>query len=521
MAESMTADERRAAVIERVELVVGMEVHVELATRSKMFARAPSPAHPEFQGAAPNTLVDPVVLALPGALPVMNREAVELSMLVGFALGSEIPGVCKWDRKGYFYPDLPKAYQLSQYDLPLCVGGRLSVPAYDADGFLDPGGTGSTVRITRAHLEEDAGKLMHELPSEFGGGPLDSSIVDLNRAGTPLLEIVTEPDLTDSAGAVAFCRTLRDLCRWLGVTHGVMQKGHIRFEPNINCRLTLAGGRVVRTPIVEVKNLNSFKAVRGAIDYELGEQPGRWVETGVEFGPGTKQTRGWDDGRGATTLQREKEDAHDYRYFPDPDLPPVVVDDAWREAVRDRLPESAADRFERAVGGYGLGAREAQTLTSERGLSDCFEQIVGGDPARAKQAANLLLQVASRLAGERGVGAWELVPAAAASEVVTLRLAGEISSNGADALFASLADEPGEVRSRAESLGLMVVRDDGQLEAWCREVIEANEAVCEQVRGGKTQAVGRLVGEVMKKAKGGADGGDVRQKLFELLGVQG
>ena len=276
-------------------LVIGMEVHVELATRSKMWTSAPNLAHPDHFDAEPNTLLSPVVVGLPGTLPVINAAAVDLSLRVGLAMECEIPDRCKWDRKSYGYPDLPKNYQISQYDQPLCGPGALAVTRDDGSSF--------TVQITRAHLEEDAGKLLHELP---GGGSSEGSLVDLNRAGTPLLEIVTEPDLRSADDAVRFCQTLRELVRHLRVSHAIMQRGQIRFEPNINVVITDAQGRAFKTPIVEVKNLNSYNAVHGAIEYEHGRQVEAWLEDGRVMGAGSKATRGWDDGAHVTTLQREK-----------------------------------------------------------------------------------------------------------------------------------------------------------------------------------------------------------------------
>ncbi len=367
----MTESSYTAGDIERVEPIIGMEVHVELATRSKMFTRAPSPAFAgcsRAEEAAPNTLIDAVVLALPGALPVMNRAAVEMSMRVGLALSCQIASVSRWDRKSYFYADLPKAYQLSQYDLPLCFDGAVDVPAIDDRGVFDLSGARTRIGIIRAHLEEDAGKLLHELP---GGGRLDGSIVDLNRAGTPLLEIVTQPDFTSAEQCVAFGKLLRMMCRFLGVTEGVMQRGHMRFEPNINCRVHLRGGGVVTTPIVEIKNLNSFRALGEAVAYELREQPRRWLEDGRVMGPGAKSTRGWDAERGVSVLQREKEDAHDYRYFPDPDLPPVFVDGAWLEGVRAGVGEALLSRMDRYAAEAGVGGAEATALAEERGTGRC------------------------------------------------------------------------------------------------------------------------------------------------------
>ncbi|MFM9995921.1 MAG: Asp-tRNA(Asn)/Glu-tRNA(Gln) amidotransferase subunit GatB [Phycisphaerales bacterium] len=525
------------ASIVSVRLKVGLEVHVELATRSKMFSRAPNGAHPEFDGAAPNTLIDPTVLGLPGSLPVMNRAAVEMAMLVGLALGCRVAEFTKWDRKGYFYPDLPKGYQISQYDLPLCAGGAVEVPAADERGFVLPEAPTRRVRITRAHLEEDAGKLLHEAP---GGAPIDFSIVDLNRAGTPLLEIVTEPDFVAVQDVVMFAKMLRDLCRSLGVTQGVMQKGHMRFEPNINTLLTLNDGRTVATPIVEIKNLNSFKSLAGAIVYELAEQPRRWERDGREMSPGSKTTRGWDDARGETYIQREKEDAPDYRYFPDPDLPPVVVDAGWREAVRAKLPEPPMARLLRYVKEFGLAAQEAAAITDERGTCLLFERTIeamaglGIERARAgRVAANLLLQSGAKRANERAVPIHELgIGAGAIAGIAKLREDGRISAAAADELFEILCEagarqrdsetarQGGEadVEAIARERGMLLVRDDAALDRWCDEAIAANAQAAADVRAGKMQAVGRLVGAAMKSAGGHADAKAVRDRLLAKLG---
>ncbi|NJL30365.1 MAG: Asp-tRNA(Asn)/Glu-tRNA(Gln) amidotransferase subunit GatB [Phycisphaerales bacterium] len=306
-------------------LMVGLEVHIELATRSKMFTSAPNIAHPDYAQAEPNSLCDPVVLGMPGVLPVINRVAVEMSMLVGLALGCKIARFTKWNRKSYYYPDLPKNYQISQYDQPLCYDGQVDVPLED--------GTTKTIRILRAHLEEDAGKLLHEAP---GGHAIDGSIVDLNRAGTPLLEIVTQPDFESAEQVVAFAQLLRNWTRALGVTQGIMQQGHIRFEPNINVIIEHQV-QTYKTPIVEIKNLNSFRALQGSVNHEYHRQIEEWQRTGKVMAAGAKSTRGWDDDTQTTFLQREKEDAHDYRYFPDPDLAPVVVNDDWLNQLLPRL----------------------------------------------------------------------------------------------------------------------------------------------------------------------------------------
>lgn len=518
----------RLADVDHVRPVIGMEIHVELSTRSKMFSAAANPAHPDHDAAPPNLLIDPLVLALPGSLPVVNRAAVEMAMMVGLALRCRVAPVTKWDRKSYFYPDMPKAYQISQYDMPLCFDGAFDLPGLDERGSFDPERGFRRIGIIRAHLEEDAGKLLHEAP---GGHRIDFSIVDLNRACTPLLEIVTQPDFQSADEAVAFARMLRNVCRFLGVTEGVMQKGHIRFEPNINTVITFRDGRTVTTPIVEVKNLNSFKSLRGAIEFELREQPARWAENGREHGPGAKRTRGWDDARNVTVLQREKEDAHDYRYFPDPDIPPLRIDDAWRERVRASIPELPMARLERYMRRYGLAAKEAMALVEERDVCLFYEQAVTacadagvpGDRA-GRLAANLVLQSGAKRANERGVQVNELgITPLAVGRIAALREEGKIGSNAADELFGLMCEPANADRDPegvARERSLLIVRDDAALESWCRAVIETNAPVVEQIRGGKLVAVGRLVGLVMKQAGGTADAQAVRAKLLELIGVR-
>lgn len=552
------------------ELVVGLEVHVELATRTKMFSRAGNPACAEFDAAAhgaPNSLVDPVVLGLPGALPVMNRAAVELSMRVGLALGCSIAPFSKWDRKSYFYPDLPKGYQISQYELPLCFDGAVELPAISVNGSIDWERTvreetpGRRIGIIRAHLEEDAGKLLHEAP---GGRPIDHSIVDWNRAGAPLLEIVTQPDFRTADEVVVFAQMLRNICRFLGASEGVMQKGHMRFEPNINCVLTLDDGRRVKTPIVEVKNLNSFKAVRSAIEHELREQPGRWRQDKVEFGAGTKSTRGWDDAAGQTYLQRSKEDAHDYRYFPDPDLAPVAVDDAWRESVRETVVELPLARMRRYISEYGLSAKEAAAITDERDVCVFYERVIEecvnarlDRSGAGRKAANLILQngakranarsaaLARNAAAEGGTAEPVLVSDLGISPrqvagLIRLREDGRIGSNSVDDLFGRLCSPPAgsatgvppeadsiepesyeppgaDPAAAAERLGLIIVRDEGAMDAWCHQAIAENPKSAEDVRAGKAQAIGRLVGAAMKLSAGQGDAAAIRGRLAAML----
>jgi aspartyl-tRNA(Asn)/glutamyl-tRNA(Gln) amidotransferase subunit B len=498
------------AAVRSVRLKVGLEIHVELATRSKMFTRAGSPGNPEFYDREPNSLVTPTVAALPGTLPVMNRRAVEMSMMVGMALGCSIARRSKWDRKNYYYPDLPKGYQISQYDLPLCHDGAFDLPV--------AGGGTKRIGIIRAHLEEDTGKLGHELP---GGFHYEGSLVDLNRAGTPLLEIVTAPDFDSAADVVAFAQELRSVCRFLGVTEGIMQKGHMRFEPNINVILELEDGTVVKTPVVEVKNLNSFKAVKGAIEYEAAAQVDRWREDGKVMGPNAKSTRGWDDVKCVTVLQREKEDAHDYRYFPDPDLVPVVVDDAWRERVRAEIPELPLARRARYVGTYGLEEKDAAALVEDRDPCIFFESCVAelGGTAKAGYAAGkfLLNQLAKR-ANELGMGLHAAgVTAKQVAGIVSLRESGALGAQNVDALVAAIAGTTDDAKAAAEKAGLLVVRDDAALDGWIDQAIAANEQAAADVRAGKMAAIGRIVGSVMKLAGGKVDAKTVNERIVSRL----
>jgi aspartyl-tRNA(Asn)/glutamyl-tRNA(Gln) amidotransferase subunit B len=526
----MAGPERDFATIRRMStrpiasatLKIGMEVHVELATRSKMWSRTANIAHPEHADAEPNSLIDPIVLGLPGALPVMNRAAVEMSMMVGLALNCEIARLSKWDRKNYFYPDLPKGYQISQYDLPLCFDGEIEIASAQAEGGV------RKVGIIRAHLEEDTGKLGHELP---GGGAYHGSLVDLNRAGTPLLEIVSAPDLQSADEAVTYGQELRNLCRFLGVSEGVMQRGHMRFEPNVNVIITTDDGHQFATPIVEIKNLNSFKSLHGAIEYEFKRQVEAWKSDGLTHAPGAKSTRGWDDVRGVTPLQREKEEAHDYRYFPDPDLVPVVVEDAWREVVRARLPELPMLRRARYQDAYGLSAAEAATLTAERDLCLFYEACIAAVLERGgaktstthagTQCAKWLLNAGAKRANERNVAIEHLgISAAQVAHIIDLRDRDVIGSNAADELFGLLCDasmNEVDVETLARERGLLQVKDESLLDRWVAEAIAAQPQAAKDFAEGKDAAAGRLVGHVMKVSAGQADAKALQAKLRARL----
>jgi len=515
--------EAHAPRIVSTRLLVGLETHIQLGTRTKMFTRVASPACREFEEAEPNTLIDAVTLGLPGALPVLNKSAVEMAARVGLALGCSIAERTKWDRKSYFYPDLPKAYQISQYDMPLCFDGALDLPLTDEEG--EP--TTKRVGIIRAHLEEDAGKLLHEAP---GGEAIDYSIVDFNRAGAPLLEVVTQPDFHSADEVVAFAQALRQICRHLGVTEGVMQKGHMRFEPNINCHLTLEDGRLIKTPIIEIKNLNSFRALRAAIEFEERDQPRRWLEDGRVMGPGAKTTRGWDDANLRTFVQREKEDAHDYRYFPDPDLIPVVVDAPWRERLRESLPELPHARYLRLRREYNLSHKEAAAICDDLPVAEffdaCVEAMAHADIDRAaagKHASNMLLQSGAKRANERGALVSDLgVTPEQVAGIVRLRIDDKIGSSAADELFGLLCESDEDPERAAQAANLLQVTDEGALAAWCDQVLAdpANAKVVEDVKGGKIAAAGRLVGGVMKASGGQADAKKARAMLLKQLGVE-
>ena len=467
-------------------VLVGMEVHVQLATQTKLFTPAPNGAT-NF-GAPPNSLVDEVVLGLPGVLPVMNRRAVEYSIRVGLALGCRIAAHTKWDRKSYYYPDLPKNYQISQYDLPLCAQGVFEI--------TDPDGQTTAIRIRRAHLEEDAGKLLHEAP---GGYRIDHSIVDLNRAGTPLLEIVTEPDLTSARQVARFAQELQKLVQFLGVSEGQMQMGHMRFEPNINVHITDEQGVVHKTAITEIKNLNSFSVLERATDYEIKRQVNQWLETGSL---GRKSTMGWDESRGATFLQREKEEAHDYRYFPDPDLLPVDVSDEWLAQIRTQVGELPAARRNRYAEQYGLTPVEAGILASDRRLGDFFERCLT-NRASPKRAATLLLSHGLRLANAKGRQIDELGVDASTWDALAVAIdADQLAASSAGPILDHLVEHGGTFDDAIDTLGLRQVSDTSAVDAAIDALIAANPKPLQDLRAGKQAAMGALVGMVMRQAKG-------------------
>jgi aspartyl-tRNA(Asn)/glutamyl-tRNA(Gln) amidotransferase subunit B len=481
------------------KVIVGLEIHVQLCTKSKMFCGCAV----EF-GAEPNSRVCPVCLGMPGVLPVMNKQAFEYAVLVGLALNCEIAEFTKWDRKSYYYPDLPKNYQISQYDLPLSTNGFIEIP-------LESGRT-KRIRIIRAHLEEDAGKNLHTAGN--------FSQVDLNRTGTPLLEIVTEPDMNSAAEVRALAAELQRMVRFLGVSEGDMQKGHMRFEPNINLVITKDGAEY-KTPIVEIKNLNSFRALERSVNYEEQRQLDEFLETGRVMEMGNKTTRGWDDEREVTVLQREKEEAHDYRYFPEPDLVPVELTPEWLQEIRGRLCELPIKRQLRYVSEYDLSDYDAGVLTAERSTSDLFDEAVkaGADP---KRICNLLTQTGLKTANEKGCSVGDLgIRPQSLAQLAGMIEADTISVSSSVPIFEAMVETGKEPQVLAEELNLIQKSDAGELEAVVDQVLSENSQAVEDVTGGgkkSKKARGFLLGQVMQKTKGRANPKVVSEILAKKLG---
>jgi aspartyl-tRNA(Asn)/glutamyl-tRNA(Gln) amidotransferase subunit B len=480
------------------KVIVGLEIHVQLCTKSKMFCSCAV----QF-GQPPNSRVCPVCLGMPGVLPVMNKQAIESSALVAMALNCQIAEHTKWDRKSYYYPDLPKNYQISQYDLPFSANGFIEIPL--------EGGQTKRIGIIRAHLEEDAGKNLHPAGN--------FSQVDLNRTGTPLLEIVTEPDMSSATEVRALAVELQRIVRYLGVSEADMQKGHMRFEPNINLVIT-KDGQEYRTPIVEVKNLNSFRALERSVEYEIQRQLDEFLETGKTIETGNKSTRGWDDDREVTVLQREKEEAPDYRYFPDPDLVPVEFTNEWLDDIRSRLCELPIKRQTRYVNEYNLSDYDAGVLTAERSTAEFFDEAVkaGGEP---KRVCNLLTQAGLKLANEAGCSLAEVgLVAVNVAELAKMIDVGTVSATAGNTIMEEMAKSGKKPDVIAKELNLIQKSDAGELETIVDKVLaENNQAVDDVKNGGKKskKALGFLLGQVMQKTKGRANPKVVSQILADKL----
>jgi aspartyl-tRNA(Asn)/glutamyl-tRNA(Gln) amidotransferase subunit B len=479
--------------------IIGLEVHVQLQTRTKLFCGCST----KF-GSPPNTQVCPTCLGLPGSLPVMNREAFSLAMKAALALNCKIAPFTKWDRKNYFYPDLPKGYQISQFDLP-----------FSSDGFLevvDPKGAFSRrVDIIRVHLEEDAGKSMHD----EAAGTADTRI-DLNRAGTPLCEIVTQPDLRTPQEARAWLNELKLLLVYLGVSDCNMQEGSLRVDANVNLHIPQPDGRIAKTPIVEIKNMNSFRSVERALIYEAARQWEEWQATKAELGKIPKQTRGWDDPAGITRAQRHKEESSDYRYFPEPDLVPVTVSEARLAEVRASMGEPPTVLRKTLAEKWKISAYDADVLVNQgRDLVAYFEDVAAkvGD---GKVASNWLQQDVLRTLNERGetIDAFPIRPDALADLIGRVQKGDFDTSRGRE-IFAEVLASGRAVADVVASLGIAAVGDD-ELVSLCREIIAENPKIVADVKGGKEQAAAGLIGQAKKKNPN-VNPGKVRAMCIDLI----
>ena len=479
--------------------VIGLEVHVQLQTRTKLFCGCPTAF-----GAPPNTQVCPTCLGLPGSLPVMNRHAFELAVRAALALDCKIASFTKWDRKNYFYPDLPKGYQISQYDLPFSSDGCLEV--------IDPkGGFSRKVGIIRVHLEEDAGKSMHD----EAAGTADSRI-DLNRAGTPLCEIVSQPDLRSPQEARAWLNELKLLLVYLGVSDCNMQEGSLRVDANVNLHIPQPDGRIAKTPIVEIKNMNSFRSVERALTYEAARQWEEWQATKVELGKMPKQTRGWDDPAGITRPQRQKEESSDYRYFPEPDLVPVTVSEAELAAARAAMGEPPAVLRKALEAKWKIPAYDADVLVNQgRELVAYFEDLATR-VGEGKAASNWMQQDVLRTLNERGgtIAEFPVRPEQVADIIARVKN-GEFDTSRGREIFAEVLATGKGVADVVAGLGIAAVSDD-ELVTLCKELLAANPKIVADVQGGKEQAAAGLIGQAKKKNPN-VNPGKVRQMCLDLI----
>ena len=472
------------------ETVVGLEVHVQLRTERKLFC-----GDRAVFGDEPNTHVCPVCLGLPGALPAVNPEAVRLALRAALALGCTVHAESIWARKNYFYPDLPKGYQITQFERPLATDGRVR---------FEGSAGGTTVRIRRVHMEEDAGKSLHDrIPR--------ATAVDLNRAGTPLVEIVTEPDLGSPADVRAFLTGLKRILEYAAVSDCNMEEGSLRADANVSVRRL---GRKRLGTKTEIKNVNSFSGIERAVDIEVARQR-RILESGGQVRP---ETLLWDDHRGRLRPMRSKEESHDYRYFPDPDLPSLVISSAEVERARSELPELPADRLARLVAAHGLTRYDAEVLTRSAATADYFERAAGAG-ADAKALANWVMGPVQALMNERGEDAASF-PVRPETLATLVRMVddGVVSDGAARTVLASLAREGGDPERLVDEMGLRQVREKGRLDEWIATVLDENAEVADRYRAGEEKLLGFLVGRVIRRSEGRADPRRVGEILRERLG---
>jgi len=480
---------------EKYEVVIGLEIHVELLTKSKMFCGC----RVSF-GAEPNTNVCPVCLGMPGSLPVVNKKAVEYTIKAGLALNSSIALKNQFHRKNYFYPDMPKDYQISQYDMPLCVGGYLDV---DVDGEMH------RIGITRVHLEEDTGKMLHQ--SKTGRiADADYSLVDFNRAGTPLMEIVSEPDMRSPEEARAFMRKLHQLIVSIGVSDCNMEEGSMRCDANISLRRRGEEALGVKS---EIKNMNSFRALQRALEYEVKRQK-NLIDSGEKV---LQETRHWNAGKNITTSMRSKEEAHDYRYFPDPDLVPMELDSAWVESIRAGLPELPAARRDRLIKEFGLSPYDAGFMTSSTETGNYFEESVKL-LAEPKAISNWMMgELAAHLnASAKSIEESPVSPSQL-TDLIKLVRGGVISGKAAKEVFEEMFASGKDPKIIVEEKGMKQISDESEIAGLIDKVLGANPGAVEEFKTGKKQAIGFLVGQVMKASRGQANPKLVNEILQKKL----
>lgn len=488
-----------APVKTQYEAIIGLETHCQLSTQTKIFSNSST----EF-GSVPNTNIDPICLGMPGVLPVLNQKVLEYAVKAGLALNCQIAPYSKFDRKQYFYPDLPKNYQISQFDLPIAEHGWLEIELPDADGKP----IRKKIGITRLHMEEDAGKLVHAGSDRLSGSTY--SLVDYNRAGIPLIEIVSEPDLRSGQEAAEYATEIRRIVRYIGVSDGNMQEGSLRCDVNISVRPV---GQKEFGVKVEIKNMNSFSAIQKAIEYEIERQ----IEA-VEAGkPIIQETRLWEEGSQRTISMRVKEGSSDYRYFPEPDLPPIEVAKEQLEEWRHELPELPAQKRHRYESELGLSAYDTRVLTDDRLVAEYFEQAIATG-ANVKQTANWVMgDIAAYLNTEKRLITEIALTPVVLAELITLIEDGTISGKIAKDILPELLTQGGSAKELVERKGLIQISDTAELEAMIDQVIAANPKELEQYRNGKTKLQGFFVGQLMKKTNGRADPKLANQILSKKL----